>query len=549
MTVAPYSIAINGLLPRNAAFVPGAVYAITGEDERVLDTVVVQTLLASAQGAGACLATTRAPSAMLAHRGLPRDALRNAVIDGDIQLLAHAGSAPDPLGFVDALLADLVHFGVALRSLVILDGAECLLGGTERDARVLARLRNWAEETRGVALLVCRSDAALACLLNRSHQLAGLAGIQADGLQARWSVFHWGSASGMVGAQSFELEFTGDTTLAVVDAQALAATGHEPAKDEHLTMVARPAVQATELAPVDWIICDDVPSLTLRSATAVAATIVLPFTSSMGFDRLAHAVYTVRKNCGRQLKIVVREINLRLRYSQEALIMRLGANMVIPAEVGFARLRGLLDVVQHQVYMHRLPPSFEEAMRERAPKLAHGYLAPHAFTRAVLAVMTTSNRLGLQDILVCLPLGHGLRPLDALRYCAISREGDLCTADDAHLYLLLHACREADIGLTLERLFKLPVGEFFTSETNYMAPKQITAALVDLKRRHDAHGYPDLAAELATIHHGVAPLLAVKAPLPGTAPREIRYDAPPSAQRSPLKQRNPLSLVETEMEA
>jgi cellulose biosynthesis protein BcsE len=543
------SIAISGLPPRNACFVPGALYAVAGEDERILDTTVVQTLLAAGQGVQAVLATARAPRTMLAHRGLPRDAFRTAVGDGGIRLLAHAGAAPDPVGFVDAFLADALHFGVPPGSFLILDGAECLFAGTDCDGKVLARLRNWAEDCGIACLLVCRSDAALPCLLERSHQLAGLAGVQANGLQATWDVFHWAGKSGLAGAQSFELEFTGDAALAVLDSQAPAASGHEPAGDEHLVIVARPAVQPAELAPVDWIICENVPSLELRAASAVAATIVLPFTGSAGFDRLARAVYGIRKNCGSHLKIVVREINIRLRYSQEALIMRLGANMVIPAEVGFSRLRGLLAVVRHQVYAHRLPRSFDEAMRERAPKLEHGYLAPSAFVQATLAVLGASGRLGLQDILVRLPLGYGLQPLDALRYCAISREGDLCTADDAHVYLLLHACREADIAFTLDRLFKLPVGEFFTSETSYMAPKQIAAALDDLQVRHDVHGYADLTAELASTSHGARPAPASKAPAPEAGPREIRHSAPPPAQRRPLKTRNVLSLVETESEA
>ncbi|HEY5801882.1 MAG TPA: BcsE family c-di-GMP-binding protein, partial [Burkholderiaceae bacterium] len=279
--------------------------------------------------------------------------------------------------------------------------------------------------------------------------------------------------------------------------------------------------------------------------------VVLVFSGSAAFDPLARCIHGLRARCGPRLKIVVRELNLRLRYSQEALLLRLGANLIVPAEVGFARFLGLAGMVQGQVYAHPIVPSYEAAVADATPEKEQGYLPPAAFIQAVAAMLDASRALNMQEVLVRMPLGYGLQPLDALRYCAIKRAGDLCTADDQSVYLFLHACREGDVDMTLERLFKLPVAEFFSSESRYFSPDQIQHAIDELQQRCHHGAYPDLSTELARASLQPQPAIAgpalqaenAAAPARG-APTAVRYAAPPAAERRPLKMRGAPTLVE-----
>jgi cellulose biosynthesis protein BcsE len=300
-----------------------------------------------------------------------------------------------------------------------------------------------------------------------------------------------------------------------------------------------------EKAPSGWRITDDDLGLVQALGEgAVAATFVLAFTPDTDFDPLARCLFGLRKRGGPRLKILVREVGSRLRYNQETLAVRLGANLVVPAELSTARFLSLSTMVQGQVFPHSLPSSYEQALKQAMPEQERGYLPPAEFTRAVRTALAHSRVLGLEVALLRLPLAYGLLPLDALHHCKVKRAGDLCTADAASVYVFLYACRENDVDTTLERLFTLPVGELFTGDDRLLSPRAIEDVLRDFDTRRATGRFPDLSGELARLMAVPAsparpgPQTQATAPNATAAPQAVNlpahYPAPPPAVPAPL---------------
>ena len=284
---------------------------------------------------------------------------------------------------------------------------------------------------------------------------------------------------------------------AVTDARVRAA--RQAPTDAGRVVAQRSVLAGSGGAPQHWVLCDTLGEVLAACAGAVAATVMLTFERTTPPDALMQAVYQLRQMAGGQLKIIVRELHVRMRYNEDALIARLGANLIVPMEVSYARFLSMMEMVQSQVFSASLPPTFEAALENGLPDQALGYLAPAAFARAVSDGLARSRTLAIDNVLVRLTLANGLTPLDAMRHCSLKRAGDLFTADRKTVLVFLFACRENDATQTLERLFALPVGELFSSEHRYISNMAATVAIGDFSRQAASGRLPDLSAQLEQI--------------------------------------------------
>jgi hypothetical protein len=104
--------------------------------------------------------------------------------------------------------------------------------------------------------------------------------------------------------------------------------------------------------------------------------------------------------------------------------------------------------------------------------------------------------LQLPHVLVKLTLLPQCAHVDALRSCVPRRAGDVFTADGAHLYVFLFACRRADADAALARIFDAPV-ERMADDIVYLAEQSIgdeLKALATMNRRRPIADYSDLFA-------------------------------------------------------
>lgn len=540
------------LLKPEAYLRQGNIYAVLQEDEHAFATLLWRTLLDTSRNSHSiCLISTANIAKSLRDSGLT-DEVHAAIDAGSIQIFQTDPECERlPLSLrVPRLIEELRHAGAAPAALLVIDGAERLF--TDMDAAIVHQWRAWAEQQGCTLLLLFRLDMhdggkTAAKLLPLSDMFGGMAGLKNRYGALTWEILHWFSPSGVTAGKSLPLQHTDDGRLCV--ASASGNTGFAPAADDARVLAWRPVFLANETVPGAWEILDnDLETLPVLLSSAMAATVLLAYTQTTPFSRLARCIYDLRKTCGPHLKIVVRELNTRLRYSQETLAVRLGANLIVPAEINYARFLSLTSMVQGQVFPHSVPDDYEQAVGQAAPQ-EQGYLPPQDFLQAVTDTMTRNHALRIQSTLIRLPLAFGLLPLDALRYCFIKRPGDLCCSDDSSVYLFLYACREADVDTALDRLFALPVSELFSADERFLSAQTIRDAMDDFAMRNDATPFSDLSAELATLN-GAAPRERVTtlASQEKKGPVVTIYPAPVPAVRRPLSLRGAPHLTDVSVD-
>ena len=515
----------------------GTVCAVTAQTEA--GRFVWSALLDAAATTPAWLLTGAITPAELMPPAALAAAVDAALEQRMVQVLRHQLTQPT-VQALRRLLEEFDHFRIAPGSLLVIDCADAWMAQPARSGQpsLIALLQQWAQRRRIAIVLVFhanlhqQTDRATE-LLQFARLLAGVARITdaapiASGASAATTaaagaptlcctLLFWFGLVSVVTGTTLALQVGRDGFLQSHDSGAGAS---QVALDADTVIVQRSALAGSGGAPANWIVCDTLAAMLDAAADAQAATVILTFERTTPQDLLMQAVYRMRRQCGQRLKIIVRELLVRLRYNEEALIARLGANLIVPMEVGYARFLSMMEILQSQVYDASLPPTYEQALLEGLPQHETGYLAPQAFAHSVTQTLARARSLTIDNVLIRLTLGSGLSPLDAMRHCTVKRAGDIYTCDRKTVLVFLFACRENDATQTLGRIFALPVGELFSSEHRYISNVAATAAIEEFSQQAAGGRLPDLSTQLEQIiaRRAAGPTLALDPPdLPAVA--------------------------------
>ena len=384
---------------------------------------------------------------------------------------------------------ELDYYNAPQDSLFAVENAEDLF--TLDDPRLAseqARIyQEWYHSTRTTALLFFSiskiHSSQIAALRTLSDVFAGLAEFGQAGIQLSWRVNHWQSPFASLSHREYAVSFDTQRTRLVAAGYQLegldAQIKHAPDQDRVITTEA--VVQGERGVPADWRIVTDLDALLEAAEGAVAATCLIDFVNGDKLHLLARAVHQLRQKHGPGLRIIIRERKLRLRYSDELLLLRLGANTVVYAEVNFSRFISLIDSLRDQIYTGTVPDHFEDAVHAAMPPPHMGYLNPLAFCSMVRDNLAQSARIGIESTLACLYLLPEIAHVDALRSINIKRQGDLFTADHRGIWIFLYACREPDADATLERLHAHPLAQTFEGQIRYFSSVSIQTAIDQLE--------------------------------------------------------------------
>lgn len=498
------------------------------------------TMLAAGAAVPAWLVTGSETPAALAPPADLAAASTDALAAGRIKILRHQLARPTP-GQIRALLAEFDYYAPPARSLMVIDCGDNWFDQASRRGRapLVDSLRQWAQR-RQVAVLLLFHAATLggvdraSALLAFARHLGGIARLARESRRSsgtsvtsvtsvtsdspnlsgkptgdpsaalRCRLLYW-FGSTMQADATLTLAIGHDGTLHAVTEASVRPERRAPT-DTGRVVAQRSALAGSGGAPQHWQVCESLSEVLAACADAVAATVILSFERTTPHDALMQAVYRLRQMADSQLKIIVRELHVRMRYNEDALIARLGASLIVPMEVSYARFLSMMEMLQNQVFTGSLPATFEAALEDGLPDQALGYLPPPAFARAVSDTLARSRTLAIDNVLVRLTLANGLTPLDAMRHCSLKRAGDLFTADRKTVLVFLFACREMDATQTLERIFALPVGELFGSEHRYIANLAAQTAIEEFGQRASGGRLPDLSDELQRIADLRAPM-------------------------------------------
>ncbi|MBV8466756.1 MAG: cellulose biosynthesis protein BcsE [Burkholderiales bacterium] len=490
------TLGIEGLPEDQAKLLRARVHHVAVPDAW-LNAAVASTLATQLSRGWPCLLVSAAPDLRLAalrRRGLKVD---EYLQDGRLCVFALPADWPAVLArHGNARLLRELDAVVPHQACVVLDAAGDMLKGL--GTRALRRLVvQWHEVLAHAGARSLWFAPTIPGPLHReARRLGGLARIWQEGGTTWWEAHLWSGKQLEVETTRVQLLMDDRDALYVADDGGTAHYANFIAPDRHVVIATLRAVSDERGVPADWQVVPDQTALLEAAANAIGATVILDGGGQADLSMLMYNVHALRVLRGRWLKILVRERGGHLRYSQEWVLLNLGANQVVGMDVSLSRILSLVDAIADQRFAGEIVHNFEAALQAAEPIRECGYLPPKLFCTRVTDVCQRARSVGLSNTLVRLPLLAGSDHVTALTALNAKRPGDVATADADSIYVFLFACREPDTEDTLARLFTLPVFALFEGQLRWHDNRSIESTVAQLAERQLRAPSPDYASQL-----------------------------------------------------
>lgn len=447
----------------------------------------------------------------------------------------------------EALALEMEEFGIPEDSYLVFDQADELLSLHDISLALeqISVLGKWFAQRRITAFLVfSRVTEANSGTINAiMDNLSGIARLGGDKEGLELTFDYWQSPEGAIAARHFLLLtdesglYQATTKTNIVDAVPdveLAVRSDAPDAGSARVFYMDPDLGTlARLATGTWHYADTLIGMMHASRNLPTATCILSFQHDTNLRQLAEAVHTLRLTLGRKAQLVVQEKAASLRYQNEALLLRLGVNLVIHRDVPASRLPLLLESIKGQTFNRNVDINFEAALASVVPTMLRGYLLPSHFVREVETIFQRSATLDIPCVLI---VGRPLPELsmeDVLSRLGLSRPGDLVTVSEDNCYLFLNACPQTVMLTTVERILKTSIDQVFEDVKFIVQREEISSELAAVSRAFAAGSTPDFSEAALTWAAAAAPApteLPSQSPLHVTASTAISptvHAAPP----------------------
>lgn len=409
---------------------------------------------------------------------------------------------------IEGFVQELERFEMPQGAYLLFDQADELLSlhDVVMASNQLSALREWCERRNVTVLLVfSRSTEPQIQSLNAlMDQMSGLVRLGADKEGLELSFDYWQSGEGAVAARSYRLEPQG-RGLYTATVQQTTEPSSEPAAraQEAETPLAAPPTEPEfffmdpDLGSIarqvngTWQQVDTLVGMLHATRSSPYAVCILSFDRDTQLRQLAETAHTLRTTLGRYAKIVVREKEASLRYQNEALLLRLGVNLVVNRSVPVSRLPLLLESLSSQVFTRNVEINFEAALASVIPSRLRGYLQPKDFARESAGMLSQGTTLNIPSALIMGYPVHGMSVAAVIAQCGLSRPGDLVTGDNERCYLFLNGCPESVMLSTLDRILGQPANAVLTDVSFHVQRESVVAELETLKLRAENEQLPD----------------------------------------------------------
>lgn len=552
-------LAIDGLPPSLAALGTGQVYAVYASRGPARDALFWKTAVNALPTPVTVLSTKPPEDVALA--------LKQHGLDIDQPGTVHPRSnicslqLPPNRDGCDVLLEALQALSDQCASPAtqfLIEGAAACFAWQDRQALIRqgAALAGWCAQSRHSVLLVMlpplvEQGGGFLPLTDFQIRFGGAAQlVQVQG-EYRWEVAFWRDNQGALAASvSIPLRFSQSDHRLVAMVDAMKERTGLLAPDETTVMVSRDAVMHERSVPREWRVLSDNDALAAEASQAVAATVIFHYGINENLAKLAKQVNQVRRQCGKALKILIREDNVSIRY--ELLLLSLGANGIIPRSSSLAQVEIMVDGVQGQLFSRPVPDDYRAALAAAMRDSTTGYVPAHRFARLVREAVERSRPIRLPNVLLRLQLEPDVAGVDAVRACRMRRAGDLCTASGDSLYLFFFACHVDHAGKATEKVFDKPLAELFRGELRCGDRETILSMLDALEEEVAELPPPDYSSliepvESTTVSSAEAPatpteelvdpLLGLSEVLGASDVNKAARRQPPRAARLPFKAR------------
>ncbi|MGD8107287.1 cellulose biosynthesis protein BcsE [Pantoea sp. FN0302] len=252
--------------------------------------------------------------------------------------------------------------------------------------------------------------------------------------------------------------------------------------DEAICIAERQVLEGAPPLSSHWQLFDSNDMVASRAQQADSATVIFSLNHNEEIRILSQHIHTLRRMRGAGLKIMVREMQTSLRYSDERLLLACGVNAIVPFGAPMSRFLTTLESLQGQRYNRHVPANLDALLQSLQPLQQRGFLSLDTFCQSVTQLVSNTllpeNGKGL---LVALRPVPELRPEQALTLCKPRRYGDLVTVRGDRLYLFLSSCRYNDLDTALKFIFRLPHDELFSNRLVWFEDLQILSEVRQMK--------------------------------------------------------------------
>lgn len=405
----------------------------------------------------------------------------------------------------DSFVKELEQFEIPENSYLLFDQADELLSLHDISLALdqIDILRKWFDQRKVTALLVfSRSTAEHAGTINAlMDHLTGIARLSGDrdGLEITFD--YWQSPEGTITARNYPL-LTLDSglyeaTSRIVSSKQVAEEEKyerrvevEDAEPRYFYMDPDLDNLAAQL-PGAWQRVDTSIGMMHATRNTRSATCILSFDGESNLQQLAETVHTLRVSLGRHARIVVQEKDASLGHQSEALLLRLGINLVIHRDVPTARLPTLLESLNGQVFKRDIEVNFEAAVESAFPPKQRSYLPAPAFAREVNITLDRAQTLGVPCAMVTGKPMPGKTVVDILTNNVLTRPGDMMSSDGESCYIFLNACPQSEILVTLEKILGMAVDVAFDDPKLFIQREEIQPELAELLLAAERGDPPD----------------------------------------------------------
>lgn len=464
-----FSLAIPNLWDEWAQMRRGGFYWQVCERIGEADALCRQLLAGMAESQRAMLLTCgRHPDQVLS--ALPAELGPGELVPGEF-------SERHALKALRALPRDLQRRHVPRDTLLLLSVPATVWGGFDdlQLARWCRELSAWLARQSCTLLLYSYGEPQVvaARLLGCNDSLSGVAQLYRGRGGLRHLLHFWRNDLGVrAGGEATLIEEGG--RLVCLPESERGGPGAE-ASDLQRCLAARAALEGGPPLSEHWQLFDDEAALLAAAMRASAASVILCISDNARVGELARQLHALRRQRGRALKIVVRELAPCLRYADEQLLLVCGASLIVPYGTALSRFLTLLDSLQGQSWTRSLPGDLERTLERLRPPPLRGLLPAQRFVAVVRETLEAAGSRELSHLLLRLRVVDGLGLPQVLGQCQLRRYGDLACVAGGDLYLFLFACRVNALESALGNIFRLSWRELFVGHEVFDDPGAIPA--------------------------------------------------------------------------
>ncbi|CAM3811387.1 MULTISPECIES: cellulose biosynthesis protein BcsE [Pseudoalteromonas] len=266
--------------------------------------------------------------------------------------------------------------------------------------------------------------------------------------------------------------------------------------DENDVWLVKSVVPEGTKLPHYYHVTSDNDALYQQASQMKAATLVFSVTRYTDLAALARQCFTLRKHCGKKLKLVIQNVDGIIRHQDECLFLTLGVNLILYSFSEPSRLLSQIQSIQGFHFSRPLPHSIEHVLQYSESAQAKGFLPFMQFADQVVSYSNSAVNLGVSGVLVVLQLLPRIEAIHPLQLFHVKREGDIFSTVGNQVFLYLHACREHDVENAIKHLFKLQISDFFESKSVLADHFFIQQECRRLKRHYTDAEIPDYTMQL-----------------------------------------------------